>query len=281
MSSFGKCSLPSGRTAYGRPLALEMKHSLSARSAGLLLAASYWSSAAKLIRSCRRPSRDSGWSSYAVLDFPPGVYDYRNPLRCWGLCPVSMNTWRNRHHRGSASLAERGAMPVTSSPQNEWRSPTGGDTLSFADVQYSPSEKENATHGQVYRTGRSRVKLHGGHAGPERAAIALAGGGDERRGVDRGPARDCRHPASVPGGRDPRGLARPHSSVPGSGPYSGWEPRTASADPPQEVRLTLTRSVRSPPRAHSERNAPALPLSLRVSLRATAPVSGRATQHQA
>jgi len=72
-------------------------------------------------------------------------------------------------------------MPVASSPQNEWRSPTGGDTLSFADEQYSPSRKENATHGQVYRTGRPRVKLHGGRGGPERAADSLAGGGDERR----------------------------------------------------------------------------------------------------
>ncbi len=77
-------------------------------------------------------------------------------------------------------------MPVTSSPQNEWRSPTGGDTLSFVDEQYSPSRKENATHGQVYRTGRPCVKLHGGHGGPERATAALAGGGDERRGADSG-----------------------------------------------------------------------------------------------
>jgi hypothetical protein len=44
-------------------------------------------------------------------------------------------------------------MPETNSLRNEWRSPKGGDTLLFADIQYSPSKKENATHGQVYRTG--------------------------------------------------------------------------------------------------------------------------------
>jgi hypothetical protein len=66
-------------------------------------------------------------------------------------------------------LGERQAMPVTTSPNKEWRSPTGGDTLSFADEQYRPSEKENATDGQVYRTGRTRVKQHGGHGGPQRA----------------------------------------------------------------------------------------------------------------
>jgi hypothetical protein len=67
-------------------------------------------------------------------------------------------------------------MPVTSSLQNEWRFPPGGDTLSLRDVQYSPSRKENATHGQVYGTGRTRVKLHGGRGGPERATVALSGG---------------------------------------------------------------------------------------------------------
>ena len=36
-------------------------------------------------------------------------------------------------------------MSLISSPQNEWRSPTGEGTLSFADEQYSPSKKENAT----------------------------------------------------------------------------------------------------------------------------------------
>ena len=64
-------------------------------------------------------------------------------------------------------------MPVTSSTKDEWRSPTGGDTLSFADEQYSPSRKENATHKityQVYRTGRPCVKLYGGRGGPEWAA---------------------------------------------------------------------------------------------------------------
>jgi hypothetical protein len=98
-------------------------------------------------------------------------------------------------------------MPLTSNMNNEWRSPSGGDTLPFADEQYSPFEKENATHGQVYRTGRSCVKLYGGHGGPERETFALAGGGDERRGADPGAARDTRHPASVPGGRHPRELA--------------------------------------------------------------------------
>ena len=39
---------------------------------------------------------------------------------------------------------------MTSSPQNEWRSPTGGATLSFADEQYSPSRKENATRGAIF-----------------------------------------------------------------------------------------------------------------------------------
>ena len=52
-------------------------------------------------------------------------------------------------------------MPETNSLKNEWRFPPGGDTLSLPDVQYSSSKKENATHGQVYRTGRTRVKLPG------------------------------------------------------------------------------------------------------------------------
>jgi hypothetical protein len=57
-------------------------------------------------------------------------------------------------------LVERANMPLTPSWKNEWRSPTGGDTLSLPDEQYSPSKKENATHGQVYRTGRPCVKLY-------------------------------------------------------------------------------------------------------------------------
>ncbi len=40
-------------------------------------------------------------------------------------------------------------MPETNSLKNEWRSPTGGDTLLFTNIQSSPSRKENATHGQV------------------------------------------------------------------------------------------------------------------------------------
>jgi hypothetical protein len=48
---------------------------------------------------------------------------------------------------------------------------------------------------------------------------------------------------------------------------------------PQPTRLAPTRSGRSAPGAHSERNGPALLQALRVSWCATAAVSGRETQH--
>ena len=57
-------------------------------------------------------------------------------------------------------------MPPPPSFKSEWRSPKRGGTLSFADEQHTPSEKENATHGQVYRTGRTRVKPHDRDDGP-------------------------------------------------------------------------------------------------------------------
>ena len=114
-------------------------------------------------------------------------------------------------------------MPVTSSLQNEWRFPPGGDTLSLRDVQYSPSRKENATHGQVYRIGRPRVKLHGGRGGPERATVALAGGGDERRGAD---------PGAEERGHRRGALVRMPSvwrSNSGSGPSSGRSTRSGAS----------------------------------------------------
>lgn len=63
-------------------------------------------------------------------------------------------------------------MPVITSLKSEWPSPVGGDTLLFANIQSSPSVKEHATHGEVYETGRTRVKLYGGSDGPERAKAA-------------------------------------------------------------------------------------------------------------
>jgi len=72
---------------------------------------------------------------------------------------------------------------LTPSQNHEWRSPQGAGTLSFADEQHPDSRKENATHGQGYRTGRTRVKLHGRDDGPERPAHSLPGRGDRCRGA--------------------------------------------------------------------------------------------------
>ena len=55
-------------------------------------------------------------------------------------------------------------MPVTSSPQNEWRSPRGGDTLSLPDEQYSPSRldpqrpRRSAYRVPEYNLSRGRLK---------------------------------------------------------------------------------------------------------------------------
>jgi len=74
-------------------------------------------------------------------------------------------------------------MLLTPNPKNEWRSPQGAGKLSFADEQHPDSKQENATHGQIYRTRRTRVKLHGRDDGPERPASTLPGRRDQCRAL--------------------------------------------------------------------------------------------------
>jgi hypothetical protein len=50
-------------------------------------------------------------------------------------------------------------MPLTTSPNREWRSPTGGDTLLFSDKQYSPSRKENAIRSVGWLSGACLLSL--------------------------------------------------------------------------------------------------------------------------
>ena len=73
----------------------------------------------------------------------------------------------------------------------------------------------------------------------------------------------------------------PNTSVPGSASYRAGNREPHTKAKAQAPRPTPTRSGRSAPGAHSERNGPALPQALRVSWRATTPVTGRATQHPA
>ena len=84
-----------------------------------------------------------------------------------------------------------------SNPKNEWRSPQGKGTLLLRDEQYSPTKKENATHGQIYRTGRTRVKLYARGHWPEREAPELTRSGNERSSADRSAQGDPRGPRKL------------------------------------------------------------------------------------
>lgn len=91
-------------------------------------------------------------------------------------------------------------------PETGWRSPLGVDKLEMAQEQVPSTREENA-HGEVYRAGRARVKLHVRGGGPEREAAGAPGGGDERAGVGGRGSGDTGHATPVPGGRDTVGLA--------------------------------------------------------------------------
>jgi hypothetical protein len=94
-----------------------------------------------------------------------------------------------------------------SSPEEERRSPPGVGALSLAQARTTPHTEEENADGEVYRTGRARVKLYARGGRSEREAAGLARGGDERGGADRGAWRDPAEPARVPRGRDTLGLA--------------------------------------------------------------------------
>ena len=66
--------------------------------------------------------------------------------------------------------------------QKSSRSPEGGDTLGCERVQENPPQQETA-HGEVYRAGCPRVKLHAGGHDAEREAerVACQGPKDDRR----------------------------------------------------------------------------------------------------
>ena len=93
-----------------------------------------------------------------------------------------------------------GPTQQLSSPKTKRRSPLGVGALSLAQATVPRTEEENA-HGQVYRTGRARVKLHAGGGRAEWEAFGLARGGDEHASSDRGAARDPGEPAFLPGRR--------------------------------------------------------------------------------
>jgi hypothetical protein len=67
-------------------------------------------------------------------------------------------------------------------PPKEWRSPLGANMLEIADERIRSTREENA-HGQVYRTGRARVKLHARRGESEREATGPPGRGNNAQAL--------------------------------------------------------------------------------------------------
>ena len=98
-----------------------------------------------------------------------------------------------------------------------WRSPAGWDTLGFARARKIPPSQENV-HGQVYRAGCPRVKLHVGSGDAEGEASRIARGGDERAvsAVETADAVNLVHPSSVAAIEIYRGAAQVPATFSGS-----------------------------------------------------------------
>jgi len=60
-------------------------------------------------------------------------------------------------------------------PKKSWRSPEGGDALGCERARKNPPQQETA-HGEGYRAGCPRVKLHAGGHDAERQADRVARG---------------------------------------------------------------------------------------------------------
>jgi hypothetical protein len=104
-----------------------------------------------------------------------------------------------RHHRGMASTPHITHSSVTTALLG-WRSPSTSGKISLAS-EPGPNVREENAHGQVYRTGRSRVKLHGRDRRPQRPTPRLPRRRDQRPCFDLDHRSDPSPTSPLPRGR--------------------------------------------------------------------------------